>query len=155
MRAAISGVLIAFSILTGIGDVHPTYDPHKETGLSETDYNAMLDGTPLAGYGHCFVKLERTYGVNGLFAIAVCHLESGLGKYQANTHNFFGFLGTSGRWMSFETEEDGIMHFGELISGTLYAGKTIDEIAAVYCPGSTTWASDVRWLMEYHWGELC
>lgn len=77
-----------------------------------------------------------------------------MGKYQANTNNFFGFMGSSGRWMKFDTPQDGITYFGELISGPIYAGKTIDEIAATYCPDTPRWAPDVRWLMEHHFERI-
>lgn len=126
-----------------------TYDAFAQSNIDADGFDAMLEGTPLEGYGHAFAEIEEEYGVNGLFALSVCNLESSLGKYCANTNNFFGFTASYG-FMSFDTPEAGIRYFGKLISSDWYAGKTIDQIAKIYCPPNPKWASDVRWLMEYN-----
>ena len=130
------------------------YDAYSPCNLTVEQYDKILEGSALEGHGESFAAVESEYGVNGLFAIAVCNLESGLGKYQANANNFFGFMASSGRWMKFDTPQDGITYFGELISGPIYAGKTIDQIADTYCPGTPSWAPDVRWLMEHNFEKL-
>lgn len=131
-----------------------TYDAFIVSELTEEQFNTLLEGSGLDGCGAAFAEIEEEYGVNGLFALSVANLESGLGKACANTNNFFGFMGSGGRWMKFATKEDGISYFGELISGKIYSGKTIDQIAGIYCPGSARWAGDVRWLMKYHFERL-
>lgn len=130
-----------------------TYDVYAQSHITAEQYDVMLEGSALAGCGDAFRQIETEYGVNGLFAIAVCNLESSLGQYPANTNNFFGFMGANG-WMSFSTKRDGITYFGELLSGYPYYGKTIDQIASIYCPGSTVWASTVRCLMQYNFDKI-
>jgi len=130
-----------------------TYDPYATSNLSAAHFDKLLEGSALEGCGEYFEAVEDEYGVNGLFALSVCNLESGLGKYQANTNNFFGFYYQTG-FMQFQTAEEGIRYFGKLISSSIYSGKNIDQIASVYCPGNPNWAPDVRWLMEYHFDRL-
>lgn len=129
------------------------YDAYELSNLNSEDYDLILLDSPIEGLGHVFVQLEEDYNVNGLFALAVCNLESSLGRYNANTNNFFGFYYGNG-YMSFDTPEDGILYFGELLSSSLYFGKSIDEIAAIYCPPNPEWASLIRTLMEQNYNKI-
>lgn len=130
------------------------YDAFTLSNLSAEQFDQLLLDSNLVGEGAAFAEVEELYGVNGLFALGVAHLESSLGSYCANTNNLFGFKASSGNWMSFSTKRDCILYFGELISSNLYAGKSINQIANIYCPGSTVWSSDVQWLMSYHFNRV-
>lgn len=128
------------------------YEAFALSNLTAEDYDKMLVGTPLEGLGEAFYQLEYSYGINGLFAIGVCNLESSLGFISANTNNFFGFYYEG--YMSFETPEEGILYFGKLMFSDIYRGKTIDEIGSIYCPPNDQWANLVKELMLENWEKL-
>lgn len=124
-----------------------TYDVYQTTNLSVEEFNKILAKTALAGQGESFKALENTYGVNGIFAIAVSIAEAGWEGRQANTNNFYGMRGSNG-YLSFKTPKDNILYFGELITRNLYKGKSLKTFAKIYCPPRhKKWRSDVVWLM--------
>lgn len=125
-----------------------TYNPFVKTGLTAEQFNLMLEGTALAGYGESYYNMEQKHGVNGVFAISVAFHESGYGKYRANTNNFYGMRSSKG-WMAFESPDANIQYFGELMNKSMYYGKSILDIGRVYCPGThTSWANAVQGMMD-------
>ena len=61
----------------------------------------------------------------------------------------FGFISDS-KLMNFDSVEECIIYWGKLIR-TYYVDNgldTIDSIQERYCPGSTTWANDVKWFFK-------
>lgn len=123
----------------GINIKYPFYITH--TTVEEYDY--ILKGTRLEGYGYCFKMIEDEYGVNGLFAISVATLESGLGRSTLgqNRNNFYGIKSGSNSWAKFDSIESGILYFGKLMNADRYKGKTIIQIAPIYC--NNEWAGKV------------
>ena len=134
----------------GINIKYPFYITH--TTVEEYDY--ILKDTRLEGYGYCFKKIEDEYGVNGLFAMAVATLESGLGKSSLgqNNNNFYGIRGKGSSWAKFESVESGILYFGKLMNNSLYYGKTIKKIAPIYC--NDDWADKVSSIMTRYINKL-
>ena len=134
----------------GINIKYPFYITH--TTVEEYDY--ILKDTRLEGYGYCFKKIEDEYGVNGLFAMAVATLESGLGKSSLgqNNNNFYGIRGNGSSWAKFESVESGILYFGKLMNNSLYYGKTIKKIAPIYC--NDDWADKVSSIMTRYINKL-
>lgn len=131
-----------------------SYNPFVKSMISVEEYDRILSGTGLEGCGQSFYNMEQTYNVNGLFAVAVAFHESGYGRYKANTNNFYGMRGSSG-WMSFSSPDANIQYFGELMNKSLYYGKSIDSIGAVYCPGtSASWAIAVRSMMRNSFAKI-
>lgn len=128
-----------------------TYYPFQKSNLTVEQLNKILVGTGLAGYGYAFRNMEDTYGVNALFCIAVGAHESANFYKTANWNNYFGFRGNRG-WMSFSSPDACIMYFGQLMTTRLYYGKTIDQIAPIYCDGS--WSGYVRSHMNEKWSKL-
>lgn len=127
-------------------------DLFTNSGLTEEAFNVMLDGSDLAGHGSDLVELERTYGINGVYALAVANTESGLGssKLAKNKCNYFGMLGCS-----YATPKEGILAFGALMTKTAYKDKSLDAIAKIYCPPtSSQWAAAVRSSMTKFWDKL-
>ena len=108
--------------------------PFYVTKTTTEEYDALLKGSCLEGYGYCFRRIETEYGVNGLFALSVATLESGLGrsKLAKNKNNFYGIRSRDG-WAKFDTIEEGILYFGKLMNKKIYYGKTIAQIAPTYC----------------------
>lgn len=137
-------ILNADMSAAGINIKYPFYVTH----LTVDDYNKILKGSHLAGYGHCFKKLEEKYRVNGLFAISVATQESGLGRsaLARSNNNFYGIKSGESSWAKFETKEDGIMYFGLLMNKGIYRGKTIRQIAPIYC--NAEWGERVSSIMS-------
>lgn len=134
-------------------EVRLSYDPYLISNLTEEDFNRLLIGTGLEGKGRAFVEVEKKYGVNGIFTMAVAMNESAWGKRKANTNNYFGMKGSQG-YMSFKTAEDNILYFGELMNRDCYRNKSIDKISKIYCPPLwRTWKNDVKWIMSELFAE--
>lgn len=128
-----------------------TYSVFTKSNLSVEQLNVILSDTGLAGYGQAFYDMEQTYGVNSLFAVAVGSHESANFYRTANVHNYFGFRGNRG-WMSFNSPEACINYFGQLMCGKLYYGKSIEQIAVIYCNAS--WAGYVKAHMYEKWQKV-
>lgn len=131
----------------GAGGINMKY-PFYITNFTTADYNKILKGSHLAGYGHCFKKLEEKYKVNGLFAISVATQESGLGSsaLAKSNNNFYGIKSGENSWAKFDSKEEGILYFGELMNKSRYRGKTIRQIAPIYC--NAEWGEKVSSIMS-------
>ena len=102
--------------------------------------------------GEVIYTMENEYNVNGLFCLAVSALESTFGTSDAavSKNNLFGFIDSSGNLLEFDTPEDCVMYWGELIR-KYYIDEGLDTIELIqkkYCPDSTTWAPSIRSLFE-------
>lgn len=128
-----------------------TYEVFTKSNLSVEQINKMLSKTGLADCGKYFYDMEQNWNVNALFAVAVACHESGNGWHKANSHNYFGFKGSKG-WMSFSSDEACIDYFGKLMNKKLYYGKSIEQIAVIYC--DSQWASYVKTHMKEKWNRL-
>lgn len=87
------------------------------------------------------------YGVDPVFARAVAVIESGWAhdsRKARRDKNIFGMIGKK-----FESVNDGIHYFCRLMTSDLYAGKSVEEIAKIYCPpNARNWAVQVRAVMH-------
>ena len=131
----------------------PAYsaDPFTITNLSIDQFNKILEGTGLAGQGESYYKVEQEYGVNGMFVIGVAFLESGYGKYKSNTNNYYGMRSGNG-YMSFSSPAENILYFGKLMNKNLYKGKSMSQIAKIYCPPNhTKWVGSVSSIMSTYY----
>lgn len=137
---------------TAMREVDIPFGPHQQTGLTASAFNKMLAGTPLAGTGASWERMEKTTGTNALFAIGVSNSESSFGAACYN-HNPFGIL-TGGGLKYFDSWDSAIQYFGELIAGqqgvSAYARATsIEGINDIYCPGDGHyWSQKVRATMN-------
>ena len=128
-------------------------DPFIVSGASAAALNNLLIGTPIANTGKCWENLETKYGVNALFALAVCKQESGMGtsRLAKTKNNLFGMYDSTNKcWTAYDSKESSINAFGSLISGSSYYNeKTVDEIAVHYCAsGPQDWAKAVQSIMR-------
>ena len=131
-----------------------SYDPFFKSELTIEQFNKILKGTGLEGCGESYYNMEKEYGVNGIFAIAVAMHESGWGKYRANTNNFYGMRTSSG-WMKFESKDENIQYFGKLMQHNWYYKKSIENIAKTYCPPThQSWAAGIKNMMNTCWDRL-
>lgn len=136
------------------GDAILSYNPFIQSGLSVEEYDIILKGTGLEGCGESFYRMEKTYNVNGLFAVGVAFHESGYGRHKANTNNFYGMRGNNG-WMSFESPDANIQYFGKLMNKSLYKNKSIESIGKIYCPGTYLhWANAVKSMMVSSFNKI-
>lgn len=130
-----------------------SYDVYAKSNLSASDYEIILNGTPLAGHGQDFYDMEQKWGVNGLFALSVAQGESSMGAngiMATQRNNFFGIQNHS-----FSTARDGILFFGELLNDPIYKGKDIDKVAYIYCPPTwQEWADQKRIIMQSFWRKI-
>ena len=128
-----------------------TYNVFCRSNLTIDQLNTILSGTGLAGYGESFYTMEQTYGVNALFALSVGAHESANFYKPANYNNFFGFRDSRG-WMSFSSPDACIVYFGKLMNTNLYYGKSIEQIASIYCDQS--WSRYIKRHMTEKWVKL-
>lgn len=130
-----------------------SYNVFSITGLSAAEFNELLAPYALAGNGQALYDMEHTYGVNGIFCMAVAMIESSLGGYgpSRNSHNYWGILGRS--WSS---DYEGIQGFGNYIKNSgFYNGKSIESIAYTYCPPTAAqWAANVKSFMNTLWSRV-
>lgn len=100
-------------------------------------------------YDKEFAKMERKYGVSATFAKAVAIQESGWFTSNAyrTKNNLFGVM-AKGKLKRFDSVDESIDYFGNLLSNEKYKGKSIEEIGKEYCPTDKDWARDVRWIMR-------
>lgn len=125
------------------------------SGLSAEEFDAIIkdrleaighyNNSSLVGMGSALVALEETYGINGLFCLAVASYESGHGTTSQSINNPFGMMSSSGliKYSSIPTAVDawGSNMYNNYIGCGL---TTLNSIANKYCPGSTVWASNVQ-----------
>ena len=123
-------------------------DVSKVSGLKESDFKLLTEGTWWEGNEAALVELESEYGVNAMFAMSVSTLESGFGEsVRAQSQNNYYGLEVSRSW---ESLYDNTQYWGSLIS-KYYVGEgrsSVDSISTKYCPpNSDFWA-------EYNRGEM-
>lgn len=100
-------------------------------------------------YDKKFAEMEQKYGVSATFAKAVALQESGWFTSNAyrTKNNPFGIT-SKGKLKRFDSVDESIDYFGNLLSSKKYKGKSIEEIGKEYCPTDKDWARDVRWIMR-------
>lgn len=136
-------------------------DITKPSNLTADQLNSIIDEqltdigesyTKFSGMGESLVKMEQETGVNALFCLSVGSLESGHGtSYAAESkNNLFGLIGNSGNLMSFDSVDDCVMYWGELIRNNYIDNgrTTVSSIQSKYCPGSSTWSGNVSYFMN-------
>ncbi|NIK76746.1 beta-N-acetylglucosaminidase [Paenibacillus castaneae] len=142
----------------------PTSIVASESGLTEAHIEKIFEGTALAGEGleQAILEIEKEYGINAYFTIAVMKLESGNGKSKLaqKKNNLFGLNAIDGdkynKAFSFKTKGDSVRKFGQLLSKN-YVGKglkTVERVAKKYCPANSKWSSMVKNIMKSDYKKL-
>lgn len=130
-----------------------SYNVWNISGLSVSEFNKLLAPYALAGNGQAFYDMEHTYGVNGIFAMAIANTETSLGGYgpSRRSHSYFGIIGKK-----YSSDYEGIMGFGKYLKTSgYYTGKSIDGIAVIYCPPmSGSWAASNKQMMNTLWSRV-
>ncbi|WP_127530182.1 glucosaminidase domain-containing protein [Paenibacillus kobensis] len=136
----------------------PTSEVESISGLTAQHIALILKGTDLEDQGleKAILRVEKKYGINAFFTIAVMKLESGNGSSRLATkkNNLFGLNAIDGdafnRGLSFKTKADCVLKFGELIANK-YIEKgytTVDKVAKKYCPANSRWPRHVKEIMK-------
>ncbi|WP_165452270.1 glucosaminidase domain-containing protein [Paenibacillus thalictri] len=136
----------------------PNATVKSDSGLTEEQISKIIQNTALEGEGleQAILEIEKTYGINSYFTIAVMKLESGHGKSQLarNKNNLFGLNAIDNdsynSALSFTTKGESVKEFGHIISEFyIEQGFTsIEKIARKYCGANSNWPSLVMSIMN-------
>jgi flagellum-specific peptidoglycan hydrolase FlgJ len=142
----------------------PTSVVKTESNLTEEHIAQIFEGTALSGYEleKAILEIEREYGINAYFTIAVMKLESGHGESRIarNKNNMFGLNAidsdTYNKAFSFETKGESVQKFGQLISENyIDEGLTsLEKVARKYCQANPKWPILVKSIMESDYNKL-
>ena len=119
------------------------------SGATADQFNKILKGTWLEGYGEVFERCEKQYKVNALFSIGNAIIEAGWDgdSYLARTRNNIYGLATS---RVFDSKTECIEYWFDLISDH-YVGDGLYSISRInekYCPPNARWSSDITWIVK-------
>ncbi|MGL4772541.1 MAG: glucosaminidase domain-containing protein [Clostridium sp.] len=97
------------------------------------------------------IAIEKQYGINAVFTMAVAVHESGNGSSSlAASGNYFGIKSGNSSW--YRPGGDGsksVYRFSEVINNiSSYKGKTIRGINVAYCPDGGEWTAKVLRIMN-------
>jgi len=136
----------------------PSSAVNSTSGLTEEQIAAVIKDTALEGEGleEAILEIERMYGINSFFTIAVMKLESGHGKSQlARTkNNLFGLNAIDSdaynKALSFKTKGESVKQFGHIISEFYFdRGLTsLEKVARKYCGANSNWPVLVKSIMN-------
>lgn len=126
------------------------------SGLSELDvYNLLRDSSPsMASIASDIIDIEREYGINALFTMAVASHESGRGTSELAKYNnnLFGLKdGRNGGWYSFSSKSESAYLFARSITNIYFSKGLVTpwDINGVYCPNDGGyWAGQVTTIMK-------
>lgn len=124
-----------------------SYDPFTPSGLTEEEFEKLKPGL-----GKALYDMEQDSGVNGIFCLAVGHIESSW-KHQSAPNNFWGIKKTATTYKAWSNPYEAIIGFGRYMSGRgLYNNKNISQISKIYCPpNSYNWANGViKYMNQYN-----
>jgi energy-converting hydrogenase Eha subunit F len=136
----------------------PTSKVVSDSGLTEVHIGEIIKGTALEGQAleKTILEIEKKYGINAYFTIAIMKLESGNGKSRIarSKNNLFGLNAIDGdqynQALKFETKGDSVRKFGQLIADN-YVDKgytTVEKVASKYCPANPKWSALVKNIMK-------
>jgi beta-N-acetylglucosaminidase len=133
-----------------------SYNINESSGLSENDFNTVIDKLNLSkncilfsGLGKSLVSSEKKYNVNGIFILAVAMRMSnnGTSKLACRSNNLFGMLKSDCRtYIKFDSNSKSVEYFSKLMSIYYFNNgyNTIDKVSKKYIPGaSDKWKSDI------------
>ena len=143
-----------------IGNTNNIYDS-LEKNLIDYLYNLRKDKSKLFNQtyinGNDYSK-EYVYGLLNYYSniynnvdyetlASIAYIESGNlnSKYMMSCNNIFGGMSSSGL-IKYQNIEFGVLSYVKLMSERYYAKglDTVEKIARVYNPGSTTWTTNVN-----------
>lgn len=142
----------------------PTSTVKSDSRLTEENIVKIFEGTSLADHEleKTILEIEKDYGINAYFTIAVMKLESGHGKSKLakEKNNLFGLNAIDGdafnKAFSFKTKGESVQKFGQLISEN-YVDKgytSVEKVASKYCKANPKWSTLVMKIMKNDYKKL-
>lgn len=134
-----------------------TCDPTNITRLSNVtseQLKIITKDTQWEGNERALEDLEKNYGINLFYCIAVSRLESGNGTsvIAKRYNNIFGINGDT----YYENYHDVTMYFGDF-QNRLYVGKGLTSVYTIgpkYCPPNRQWEVEVSSIMNSLYNKL-
>ena len=131
-----------------------TTDVMTKTNMTAYDVSKLTAGTGLEGIEQAVVDIERRYGINALFTLALATVESGAGEswLAVNRNNLFGIAAydsdTDAAYY-FESKAACVYEWGELIYEDYFCEglQTLVDINGKYA-SNPYWHSDVGSVMQ-------
>lgn len=138
-----------------IQNITPKYNPYnllEASNITEEQAYQMLSGTALQSVSREYVYIEKTYGINAVFLMALNCLESGYGRSSlAITNNNLGGIRAGNGWRSFSDWGECIEYIGRLIcseylnpNGVYFSGYSIWNVNTRYCTDGSNWATMIN-----------
>lgn len=132
--------------------------PYTVTNLTGEQFNEIINDL-LAKYGissnenllyncgNALEEIEKVYGVNGLFVMAVSWMESGsrtsdLARSHNNMTSIYGGDGLN----TYSSPSECIVNTGRLLKESYYNARgcrSASDIGSIYCPPNPNWANSV------------
>ncbi|MFR2832170.1 MAG: glucosaminidase domain-containing protein [Finegoldia magna] len=128
------------------------YPTHKSQ-ISERMLEVALEGTDLKGNAHSFIKVEKKYGVNALYLLAIANHESDFGQSRIakDKNNLFGFNAVD------SDPYNGASQYNSLDEGIQDIGKKIKILYlsdnGKYFKGYNSYAMNKNYASDKNWGE--
>ena len=128
------------------------YPTHKSQ-ISERMLEVALEGTDLNGNAHSFIKVEKKYGVNALYLLAIANHESDFGQSRIakDKNNLFGFNAID------SNPYNGASQYNSLDEGIQDIGKKIKILYlsdnGKYFKGYNSYAMNKNYASDKNWGE--
>lgn len=132
-----------------------SFNLREPSKLNEFVLETYLEKFPnLKGLAKPIMEVQEKYNVNGVFLLAIIHLESGNGTSSlAKSHNNLGGIKSGTSYRGFETKSACIDYMGRLLSkyylsenGQYFNGYTISDVNKRYCE-LNSWTDKVANLM--------
>lgn len=131
-----------------ISPVQASESFYEISNMSENEIYRQVKDTYLSDMAYTLYMIEQNEKINYKAIYAIGALESGYGKCLSNSYNYFGITGKHG-YRAFDSKQEALYYLAQLLNHEIYKGKSIDDIARIYCPpNADKWAKDVKWLMK-------
>ena len=133
-------------------------DPFTVSNLTGDQFNLVIESlldrfgishteNLLYQTGYALEQMEKTYGVNGIFVMAVSWMESGsktsnLARSHNNMTSIYGGDGLN----TYSSPSECIINTGRILKDNYYTAKgcrTASDIGPIYCPPNPNWANSI------------
>lgn len=141
-----------------LASIQLTSSPFTVSNLTGDQFNLVIESlldrfgishteNLLYQTGYALEQMEKTYGVNGIFVMAVSWMESGsrtsdLARSHNNMTSIYGGDGLN----TYSSPSECIINTGRILKDNYYTAKgcrTASDIGPIYCPPNPNWANSI------------